>query len=71
MTAIHLGPPLPTDSSGLPGSRIGRSLARGAKPADTLPYLALLRVGFGHRRVAAVGRALLPPVFTLTQDSHC
>ncbi len=28
-------------------------------------YLALLQVGFGRRRVTAVSRALLPPVFTL------
>ena len=38
--------------------------------ADVLSYLALLRVGFGHRRVTAVGRALLPPVFTLTGASR-
>ena len=29
------------------------------------PYLALLQVGFGRRCVAALGRALLPPDFTL------
>ena len=29
-------------------------------------YLALLRVGFDRRRVTTVGRALLPPDFTLT-----
>ena len=29
------------------------------------PYLALLQVGFGRRCVAARGRALLPPDFTL------
>ena len=71
LTAIHLGPSLPSGSSGLPGSGIGRSLACGAKSADVLPYLALLRVGFGHRRVTVVGRALLPPVFTLTRVSRC
>jgi len=35
---IHLGPPLPTASSSQPGSTDGPSL--------TLPYLALLLVGF-------------------------
>ena len=35
---IHLGPPLPTASSSQPGSTDGQSL--------TLPYLALLLVGF-------------------------
>jgi len=35
---IHLGPPLPTASSSQPGSTDG--------PSFTLPYLALLLVGF-------------------------
>jgi len=37
--------------------RAGRSLSL---------YSALLQVGFGRRCVTAVGRALLPPDFTLT-----
>jgi len=56
---IHLGLPLLTGSSSLPGSKRGPRLA--------LPYLALLRAGFTvPRSVTAPGGALLPHRFTLT-----
>ncbi len=43
---ISLGPPLPAASSGQPGS-LGRDHPTTPRlPAGTLPYLALLRVGF-------------------------
>jgi len=41
---IHLGPPLPTASSGQPGSTGGQPL--------TLPYLALLLAGFTWHRTS-------------------
>ncbi len=56
---IHLGLPLLTGSSSLPGSKRGPRLA--------LPYLALLRTGFTvPPSVTGRGGALLPHRFTLT-----
>jgi len=56
---IHLGLPLLTGSSSLPGSTRG--------PRLTLPYMALLRMGFTvPPTVTGRGGALLPHRFTLT-----
>jgi hypothetical protein len=58
VTAIHLGRRLPAASSSLPGSRAGHPY--------TLPYLALLRVGFARPPCHQDAGALLPHHFTLT-----
>jgi len=60
---IHLGLPLPTGSSSLPGSK--------REPRLALPYLALLRTGFTvPLPVTGQGGALLPHRFTLTSVSE-
>lgn len=69
MEIIHLGPALPTASSGQPGS-LGRA-------THALPYSALLQVGFtwpalspgppvrSYRTVSALPRPLRPPALLL------
>ena len=61
--AIHLGVDLRRSSSSLPEDGVGVPLPAFRRASF---YLALLRVGFDRRRVTTVGRALLPPDFTLT-----
>ena len=61
--AIHLGVDLRRRSSSLPEDGVGVPLPAFRRASF---YLALLRVGFDRRRVTTVGRALLPPDFTLT-----
>ena len=57
--AIHLDEPLPVASSSLPGST--------REPRLTLPYVALLRMGFTVPPPVTVrSGALLPHLFTLT-----
>ncbi len=60
--AIHLGVDSRRRSSSLPEDGVGGPLPVFRQASF---YLALLQVGFGRRRVTTVGRALLPPVFTL------
>lgn len=59
---IHLGLPLLTSSSGLPGNPIERERSRPAFMAGLFPYLTLLRVEiarFTLRRVPPFGQDLL------------
>jgi len=60
---ISLGPPSPTDSSGLPGAYPPEAERSG--PLPSRPCLALLRVGVATLQVALQSRGLLPHGFTL------